>query len=80
MESFTPPNPVQWWANRRRLAWGAFAVAVLETVSAIVLALYFPTAITALGVVFGWSYGLWGTIIATYIGCATWSDVVSAKN
>jgi len=29
--------------------------------------------------VIGWSYGLWGTVVAAYIGAATWSDVAAGR-
>jgi len=61
------PDPEKWWRWRRRLALWSFGVAVIQTVYLLI----HPTD----GPVVAWSYGLWGTIIAAYIGASTWSDV-----
>lgn len=64
-----PPDPEHWWRWRRRLAIAAFVVAVAETVWLLTRPMDGP--------VVAWSYGLWGTIIAAYIGASTWFDVAS---
>lgn len=64
-----PPDPEHWWRWRRRLAIASFVVAVAETVWLLTHPMDGP--------VVAWSYGLWGTIIAAYIGASTWFDVAS---
>lgn len=65
------PDPEAWWRWRRRLALWSFGIAVAETV--------YLLLDPADGPVVAWSYGLWGTIIASYIGAATWSDVAKGR-
>lgn len=68
-EAVNVPDPERWWRWRRRLALTAMAMAMLETAYILVV----DPGIS--GPVVAWSYGLWGSIIAAYIGAATWSDI-----
>ena len=76
---YTPPNNDRWWKNRRRMAWLSLAVAFVETIALGILGLCNPAALTAMSVAIGWSYGLWGTIISTYIGFSAWADIAATR-
>lgn len=66
------PDPEVWWRWRRRLALWAFGCAIAETVWLV----FHPEIV---GPVVGWSYSLWGAIIAAYIGASTWSDIAARR-
>lgn len=73
------PDLSRWWRIRRRFAIAAGALAVLETVALIWLAIRYPAAITALSAVVGWSYSLLGAVVCAYIGFSTWHDIAAAR-
>jgi len=68
------PNPERWWRWRRRYAHVAMVAALVETAYLLISGVPEGSA-----PVIGWSYGLWGTVVAAYIGAATWSDVAAGR-
>ena len=68
------PNPIDYWKNRRRMAWIALVFGILQTALFTVLAYYNQSALAALGAVIGWSYGFCTFVIASYYGNAGVDD------
>lgn len=73
------PDLSRWWRIRRRFAYAAGIVAVLETVALMVLAGFRPDAVEALNAAVGWSYSLWGAVICAYVGFSTWHDIAATR-
>ena len=69
------PNPTDYWRHRRRLAYASLTLATAETCALIVIARENTAALDALGAVIAWSYGVWGSTIAAYVGTAAWVDI-----
>ena len=66
-------NEKDHWKNRRRMAW----LSLIAGLGFPLLILF--TESTQLGIVAGAFYAFVGTVVAAYIGFATWDDVAKPK-
>ena len=66
-------NEKDHWKNRRRMAW----LSLIAGLGFPLLILFTESA--QLGIVAGAFYAFVGTVVAAYIGFATWDDVAKPK-
>jgi hypothetical protein len=62
------PNPGRWWRHRRAGFYTGIVWSIVQTFLWAGLALWKTDAVSSLGVVIGWSYGIPATLIIGYYG------------
>lgn len=78
-ETIKHPDPNIYWKHRRRLCYIAFIWSIIMTIMLGGLAFINPEAVSAMGAVIGWAYGLCTAIVMGYYGNSAIEEYAKKK-